>query len=103
MINSLLKDLNDSSKKELLRILRKKQAEDELKEFILPYDKARASKLLRTLTDLKRKIDSNIIPQRLPDYPLNWQCRYCSFIEVCRLTGEGSIDWERFKKKIESV
>ena len=75
----------------------------ELKEFLFSYDKTRANKLFKILTNLKRKIDSNVIPKRLPDYPLNWQCRYCSFKEVCKLTGEGDIGWESFKKKIENV
>lgn len=75
----------------------------ELKEFLLPYDKTRANKLLKTLTELKRKIDSNIIPKRLPDYPLNWQCRYCPFKEVCQMTGEEDISWEAFKKKMQHV
>ena len=75
----------------------------ELKEFLLSYNKTKATKLLKTLTDLKKKIDSNIVPQRLTDYPLNWQCRYCPFKEVCQLTGEGDINWEAFKKKIEKV
>ena len=73
----------------------------ELKEFLLTYDKTRANKLLRILTDLKRKIDSNVIPKRFPDYPLNWQCRYCQFKEVCKLTGEGNVNWEAFKKKMQ--
>lgn len=71
-----------------------------LKEFVVDYDKPRAKRLLKRLTELKRKIDSNIIPPRLADYPLNWQCRYCPFKEVCQLTGEGNINWEKFKKRI---
>ena len=73
----------------------------ELKEFLVDYDKPRAQRLLKILTNLKRKIDANVIPPRLPDYPLNWQCRYCPFKGICQLTGEGDVNWEEFKKRVQ--
>ncbi|UZE93161.1 MAG: PD-(D/E)XK nuclease family protein [Candidatus Nealsonbacteria bacterium] len=74
----------------------------ELKEFLVDYDKNRARGLLKKLTELKRKIDSNIIPSQLADYPLSWQCRYCPFKEVCQMTGGGNVNWEEFKKRIQA-
>lgn len=74
----------------------------ELKEFLAEYDKARALKLLNELAELKKKIDGNVIPDRLPGYPQNWQCVYCPFSQVCDVTGPGEVSWQEFKEKIES-
>lgn len=73
----------------------------ELKEFIFDYDKKRALALLNNLTEIKKKIDANIIPARLPSYPGDWQCRYCQFKEICAKANGGEIKWLDFKKKIE--
>ncbi|MBM3257729.1 MAG: Dna2/Cas4 domain-containing protein [Candidatus Nealsonbacteria bacterium] len=73
----------------------------QLKDFVVQYDKKRALLLLDTLKDVKKKIDKNIIPDRLADYPDNWQCRYCQFREVCSVANNGEMDWETFKKKIK--
>jgi len=72
----------------------------ELKEFLVEYNPVIAKKLLFELTELKKKIDKNVIPERLPDYPKNWQCQYCQFKEICSKAGSGDIDWEDFKNKI---
>ena len=72
----------------------------ELKEFQLDYEPKRVKKLLAKLKNLKTKIEANIIPERLIDWPKNWQCKYCAFKEVCRMTGEGEIGWKDFQKKI---
>jgi CRISPR/Cas system-associated exonuclease Cas4 (RecB family) len=74
----------------------------ELKEFIVEYDSQRVQSLLKILYDLKKQIDSNIIPSRIPGWPDNWQCQYCQFKEICYTAGEGNINWESFKKKIEA-
>ncbi|MBZ9571825.1 PD-(D/E)XK nuclease family protein [Patescibacteria group bacterium] len=74
----------------------------ELKEFLINYDSNRAQSLLKVLSDLKTKIDSNIIPPRIPEWPENWQCQYCQFKEICLMTGEGDVSWENFKKIIET-
>ena len=73
----------------------------ELKEFLVSYDPERAHSLLKILSGLKTKIDSNIIPPRILEWPENWQCQYCQFKEICSMTGEGNVSWENFKKKIE--
>jgi len=75
----------------------------ELKEFSVSYDKGRVNYLLKDLQDLKTKIDSNIIPDRIPIYPKGWQCQYCQFKEICGMTGVGEINWEKFKERIEKV
>lgn len=74
----------------------------ELKEFIINYDKNRASSLINDLNNLKNKIDKDIIPDRIPDYPKNWQCRYCQFKNICDIANKGKISWKDFKKKIVS-
>ncbi len=73
----------------------------ELKEFFVGYNSEQAQSLLRTLGELKKKIDSNIIPPRIVGWPDYWECRYCQFKEICLTAGEGNISWENFKKKIE--
>jgi len=74
-----------------------------LKDFIINYDKKRALLLLEALNDVKKKIDKDIIPDRLPDYPGNWQCRYCQFREICATAGTAEIKWEKFKVKVEKT
>lgn len=75
----------------------------ELKDFLVRYSPAKANKLLTGLSDLKKKIDTNIMPSRLSGYPENWQCRFCQFKDICRMADGGDIKWEDFKKKIEEV
>lgn len=73
----------------------------ELKEFLVEYNPAVAQRLLKDLAGLKIKIDSNIVPQRIPGWPEEWQCQYCQFKEICQIAGERDINWLEFKKKIE--
>lgn len=72
----------------------------ELKEFLIQYNPKLAQTLLKGLEALKVKIDNNIIPPRIVDYPKGWQCRYCQFRSVCDMTDDGEVDWENFKEKI---
>ena len=74
----------------------------ELKEFLVRYDRDRAENLLKELSDLKSKIRRNLVPERLPDYPQNWQCQYCQFKEICSIAGEGELKWEEFKNKFQN-
>lgn len=73
----------------------------ELKDFIINYDKKRALGLIDVLTGIKKKIDSNIMPDRIADYPKSWQCLYCQFREVCDKAGAGEVKWLDFQKKID--
>jgi len=75
----------------------------ELKEFVIDYNRKRAMALINSLNEIKKKIDSDIMPGRLPDYPENWQCRYCQFKDVCSAANGGEVRWEAFKKKMESL
>ena len=72
----------------------------ELKEFIVNYNPTLTQALLQDLSVLKNKLDRNIVPQRLPDYPENWQCQYCQFKEICLTAGDSELNWNDFKKKI---
>lgn len=72
----------------------------ELKEFVVNYNPTLAQALLRDLSALKNKLDTNIVPRRLPDYSENWQCQYCQFKEICSRAGGGELNWNDFKKKI---
>ena len=74
----------------------------ELKEFLVNYNSTLTQALLKDLAILKSKLNANIIPQRLPEYPENWQCQYCQFKEICSMAGGGEMNWNDFKKKIES-
>jgi len=75
----------------------------ELKEFIFEYDQILAKKLLVELYNLKAKIDSDIIPQRLESWPEGWQCRYCQFKEICGAAEAGEMNWNDFKVKLQSA
>lgn len=72
-----------------------------LKEFIFDHNKIRAKKLLDDLQILKEKIDKEIIPERTVGYPSEWQCQYCQFRDICKLSGEGEIKWQEFRQKID--
>ncbi len=72
-----------------------------IKEFLVNYDEKLVQSLLDGFTKLKKKIEINTIPETLSDYPKNWQCSYCQFREICDMAGDGEINWEEFKKKIE--
>lgn len=72
----------------------------ELREFLCNYDQGLVENLLKQFEELKSKIDSNILPSRLPEWPDDWQCQYCQFKEICQMAGEREISWEEFKKKI---
>ena len=73
-----------------------------LKEFFVDYDSKIAEGLLNELICLKVKIDGNVIPSRIPNWPGDWQCQYCQFKEICKITGDQELNWEVFKEKIES-
>ena len=74
----------------------------ELKEFLVSYNQTRVQSLLDNLVNLKKQIDSNIVPSRIPDYSQNWQCRYCQFEEICKMADSGEMKWEDFKKQIDN-
>ncbi len=75
----------------------------ELKEFIVEYNEGLTKKLLNGLTSLRKQIDTDVIPCRIPDYPDNWQCRYCQFKEVCDMGSSDEMNWNDFKTKIQGV
>ena len=87
-------------KKGILLYIDKDQ--QEIKEFIINYDEKLVQSLLKNFAELKGKIESDTLPEKLPTYPQNWQCQYCQFKEICGLAGNGDVKWEDFKKKIES-
>jgi len=72
-----------------------------IKEFLIEYDPQLCQNLISGFKKLREKIDSDIVPAALPDYPNNWQCNYCQFRTICDATGRGEINWLDFKKKIE--
>jgi len=72
-----------------------------LKEFVVEYDKIRVNTLIKGLEDLKIKIEKDIVPDRIPPYPKDWQCRYCQFKDICAIAGGENIRWGEFKDKIE--
>lgn len=73
----------------------------ELKEFIVNYDAELVKSLLQNFESLKDKIESDEVPQVLPDYPKNWQCTYCQFREICDMAGKEELGWLKFKQKIK--
>lgn len=75
----------------------------QLKEFIFDYDPVVAEEIISGLTILKSKIDSNIVPVRLADYPDNWQCRYCQYKSVCDMGTPDEMNWNDFQTKVQGV
>jgi CRISPR-associated protein Cas4 len=71
-------------KKGILLYIDKDQ--QEIKEFLVEYDQTLCKGLLDKFYALKADIETNKTPQRLPDYPRNWQCNYCQFKDICKKT-----------------
>lgn len=76
--------------------------QQELKEFIFDYDEELCKSLLDKFYALKDKVEKNIVPARLEDYPRNWQCSFCAFKDLCKMANGEELNWEDFKKKVES-
>jgi len=74
----------------------------EMKEFFVGYDETLCNSLLSKFADLKDQVEKNLVPPRLADYPHNWQCNYCSFKDICKTVDGDVLNWEDFKKKIET-
>ncbi len=87
-------------KKGILLYIDKDQ--QEMKEFFIDYDEVLCKSLLDKFYTLKDQVEKNIVPARLTDYPRNWQCSYCAFKDVCKLANGDVLNWEDFKKKVES-
>jgi len=60
--------------------------QQELKEFFVDYDEVLCKDLLDKFYALKDKVEANTVPEKLQDYPRNWQCNYCAFKDVCKKT-----------------
>ncbi len=73
----------------------------EIKEFFLDYDEELVGQLLGAFEHLKVKIEKDLVPAVLPDFPSNWQCRYCVFKGICKMAGKEELTWQEFKDKIE--
>ena len=80
-------------KKGILLYIDKDQ--QEMKEFYVEYDEALCNLLLDNFNILKGQIDQDILPDKLADFPRNWQCSYCPFKAVCKATKQ-----KTFKQKI---
>ena len=75
----------------------------ELNEFLVEYNPRLVQNLLTELSKLRIKVDSNIIPSRIPGYPESWHCQYCQFFEICGMASGGEMSWNDFKVKIEAM
>jgi CRISPR/Cas system-associated exonuclease Cas4 (RecB family) len=75
----------------------------EITEFLFEYDKDLVEKILSWFSKLKEKIEADLVPIRLVDWPENWQCQKCEFSEICKIAGEKEIQWENLKKEIEKM
>ncbi len=72
----------------------------DLKEFVLDYDQQLCHWLMDGLEELGAKIESNLVPVRLGDWPSNNQCRYCPYKEVCSMIGVEEVSWDDFKERV---
>jgi CRISPR/Cas system-associated exonuclease Cas4 (RecB family) len=74
----------------------------ELKEFIVLYNRSKVEQLLKDLSFLKTKIDAGVIPSRLLDFPENKECQFCQFKDICGHALAGEMKWTEFKKRLLS-
>lgn len=58
----------------------------DIKEFLINYDEKFVIKILDSLNNLKKEIDSNQIPN-IPEDLEAWRCDYCSYLEECKKHG----------------
>ena len=75
----------------------------DIREFYVAYNDGLVKSLLKDFKELKKKVDSNIIPERFSGYPKNWQCMYCQFKDICSSAGAKEINWGKFKEKIDKT
>jgi CRISPR/Cas system-associated exonuclease Cas4 (RecB family) len=75
----------------------------EISEFVFDYNKDLTEKILNWFSKLKEKIEADLVPIRLPDWPDNWQCQKCDFFEICKIAGEKEISWNQLKEEIEKL
>jgi len=75
----------------------------EITEFVFDYDKNLVEKILNWFSKLKEKIEADLVPIRLVDWPDNWQCQKCEFFEICKIAGEKEIPWSKLKSEIEKL
>jgi len=75
----------------------------DLKEFVVEYNPAKSQHLLDELAILKKQIDSDALPSRIPVYPSDWQCQYCQFKEICKMAEAGEMKWGDLKAKISAL
>jgi len=73
----------------------------EINEFLFDYDKNLVENILNWFSRLKEKIEADLIPARLADWPENWQCQKCEFFEICKIAGHQEMKWEKLKEKLE--
>jgi CRISPR-associated protein Cas4 len=73
--------------------------QQELKEFIISYDKKKVKELLDGFKKLRDKIDKDSIPRRIDPKLKHAQCFFCSYKEICKTVGEKALKWDRFDKK----
>ncbi len=71
-----------------------------IKEFVVDYDAKLCKNLMDDFGLLKEKIEMDLVPCVLSDYPRNWQCRYCQYKEICDMARREQLKWSDLKKKI---
>lgn len=86
-------------KKGILLYIDKDQ--QQIKEFVINYDPALVSQLLLGFEQLKSKVEKDIVPVALFEYPTNWQCSYCQFRTICDMAGKQELSWTDFKSRIK--
>lgn len=73
----------------------------ELKDFVFEYDPQIAQRLIEWFMKLRDKIEKNILPPRLVDFPKNWQCDGCQYRSICEIINDNEMSWELAKIKIQ--
>ena len=74
----------------------------ELKEFQFDYDPKLCQDLLSDLEILKKEIDDDLVPARLPTWPSDPQCRYCPYRDICSMIESEPVSWNDFQERIKA-
>lgn len=54
----------------------------DIKEFVVSYDKEEVDAILKDFEEIKKRINANVVPE-IPDNMEKWRCDYCPYGEEC--------------------
>lgn len=67
--------------------------QQELKEFVISYNRKTVKNLLDGFKKLRDKIDKDYIPRRIDSKMKHPSCFFCSYKDICKTIGEKKLKW----------